>query len=221
MRREKQTTDALEILHRRYVGDDPARQASIQEERVNVQVARTIYELRQEAGLSQRELAELVGTTQSVISRLEDSDYRGHSLKMLNRIAKALNRRLEVLVGADDENESTFRYVFRELIRGLRRSRELTIEDLAAKLGLDKREIIAMERNSGYRPTPLALHKLSEFYDIPQGNLAVLAGALKDVPPSMAAEASRFAAKSDSLFKPTEDERQNLDEFVEFLRSEK
>ena len=35
-------------------------------------------------------------TTQSVISRLEDADYEGHSLSMLNRIAKALNRQVQI-----------------------------------------------------------------------------------------------------------------------------
>lgn len=103
MAKRKATTDAVEILHRRYVGDDPERKASLQEERVNAQVARTIYELRKEAGLSQKELADLVGTTQSVISRLENDDYEGHSLRMLNRIAKALNKRLRILVTADDD----------------------------------------------------------------------------------------------------------------------
>ena len=48
------------------------------------------------AGLTQAELAQLVGTTQSVISRLEDADYEGHSLSMLQRIADALHQRLEV-----------------------------------------------------------------------------------------------------------------------------
>jgi len=47
-------------------------------------------------GLSQRQLAKLIGTTASVICRLEDADYEGHSLAMLNRIATALNRRVEI-----------------------------------------------------------------------------------------------------------------------------
>ena len=42
--------------------------------------------MRQAAGLTQAELADIVGTTHSVISRLEDADYDGHSLKMLQRI---------------------------------------------------------------------------------------------------------------------------------------
>ncbi len=60
------------------------------------QVARKIVTLRTQAGLSQRQLAKLVGTTASVICRLEDADYEGHSLAMLNRIAVALNRRVEI-----------------------------------------------------------------------------------------------------------------------------
>jgi hypothetical protein len=48
------------------------------------------------SGLYQRGLAKLVGTTASVICRLEDSDYEGHSLAMLNRIAAALNKRVEI-----------------------------------------------------------------------------------------------------------------------------
>ena len=46
--------------------------------------------------LSQRELAKAVGTTASVICRLEDADYEGHSLAMLRRIARALDRRVEI-----------------------------------------------------------------------------------------------------------------------------
>ncbi len=220
MKKGKETADAVEILLRRYVGEDAERKTSIQEERVNAEVANTIYDLRKEAGLSQKELAELVGTTQSVISRLEDSDYRGHSLKMLNGIARALNRRLKVMVGPDDEDASTFRYVFREVVRGLRRSRGLTREELAVKLDLDEDEVVAMERNSGYRPPPLTLHKLSEFYDIPQENLAMLAGAVKEVPPSVREEASSYAAKSDTFSKLTPEEKRALDEFVKFLKKE-
>ena len=220
MRKSKKSTDAMQILLRRYVGDDAGRKASIQEERVNAEVAQTIYELRKQARLSQKELAELVGTTQSVISRLEDSDYGGHSLKMLNRIARALNRRLTVLVTADDESVDVVRYVFREVVRGLRRKRGLTVKGLAGKLGLDENEIVAMERNNGYRPSPLTLNKLSKFYAIPQMRLATLAGAVRSIPDNMQEQASRFAAKSDSFSKLTSEEKQALDEFVKFLKEE-
>ena len=47
------------------------------------------------AGLTQTQLAKLVDTTASVICRLEDADYEGHSLAMLRRIAGALKQRVE------------------------------------------------------------------------------------------------------------------------------
>ena len=95
-RRRKPTTDAVEIMHRRYFKGRPERLAKLEEERANAEVARKIYDLRKQAGLTQRQLAKLVGTTASVISRLEDADYQGHSLSMLRRIAAALGRRVEI-----------------------------------------------------------------------------------------------------------------------------
>ena len=95
-RKRKPTTDAVEILHRRYFEGKPEMLAMLEEGRANDEVARKIYELRTKAGLTQRQLAKLVGTSASVICRLEDADYEGHSLAMLNRIASALNKRVEI-----------------------------------------------------------------------------------------------------------------------------
>jgi transcriptional regulator with XRE-family HTH domain len=73
----------------------------------NAEIARTIHVMRTEAGLTQRALAHLVGTTASVICRLEDASYDSHSLAMLKRVAAALDRRVEVrfLPASDKENE--------------------------------------------------------------------------------------------------------------------
>ena len=97
---KKPTTNAADILRNRYVKNDPQRKASVEAERLNAEVARLVYSVRTEAGLTQEQLADLVGTTQSVISRLEDSDYDGHSLSMLNRIAEALKKKLTVAMTA-------------------------------------------------------------------------------------------------------------------------
>lgn len=56
----------------------------------------TIREARQRSGMTQTELAEEVGTTQSVISRLEDAGYEGHTMKMLERVASALGHSIEI-----------------------------------------------------------------------------------------------------------------------------
>ncbi|MGA3172207.1 MAG: helix-turn-helix transcriptional regulator [Chthoniobacteraceae bacterium] len=96
MKTKKVTTDALEIMDREFFAGKPSRLAELEQVRAEDAVARKIFDLRTRAGLSQRALAKLIGTTASVICRLEDADYEGHSLAMLNRIAAALNRRVEI-----------------------------------------------------------------------------------------------------------------------------
>jgi ribosome-binding protein aMBF1 (putative translation factor) len=89
------TKDAGKILDD-LTGEDPELRKMIAEETLNARVARLIYDARTRAGLTQTQLAELIDTKQSVIARLEDADYGGHSLSMLQRIAEALGQRLEV-----------------------------------------------------------------------------------------------------------------------------
>ena len=99
----KKTTDALDILRRREA-DDPELRAMIDEEILNAEIAQLIYDARTAAGLTQKELADLVATSQPTIARLEDTDYDGHSLTMLRRIAVALGMRLELrFVPGDQE----------------------------------------------------------------------------------------------------------------------
>ena len=81
----RKTGDALKILEG-ITGDDPELREMIAEETVNVRVAQ----------LTQRQLADLIGSRQPVIARLEDADYEGHSLSMLDRIAAALGHSLHI-----------------------------------------------------------------------------------------------------------------------------
>ena len=89
------TSDALKIIKNK-IKDDPEMQEMVKEASLNAQVAQIIYDVRKQAGLTQQQLADAIGTTQSVIARLEDADYEGHSLSMLARIATALNQKLEI-----------------------------------------------------------------------------------------------------------------------------
>ena len=61
-------------------------------------VALQLAQLRQRAGLSQAALARKLKTSQQQICRLESSSYQGHSLRMLKRVAKALNARVHVVL---------------------------------------------------------------------------------------------------------------------------
>ena len=94
----KQTSDASEIIQKRYITKNLKMEELVSEEKVNADIAKQIYNLRIDAGLSQRELAKKTGTTASVINRLENADYEGHSLSMLKRIASALKHKVEVRI---------------------------------------------------------------------------------------------------------------------------
>jgi len=95
-RKSRFASQGLEFAYNRYVGKDKKKAEAFEAELANADVARKIYDLRTRAGLTQSDLAKLVRTTASVISRLEDADYEGHSLAMLRRIAAALNKRVEI-----------------------------------------------------------------------------------------------------------------------------
>ena len=109
MGKSKRITDPGEIIYRRYIKGNPQREAWLVAERLNAEIASMVYNLRTEAGLTQKELAERIGTKQSVISRLEDADYEGHSLSILRRIARALNRRLSVTMTAEESEPGPVR----------------------------------------------------------------------------------------------------------------
>ena len=102
-RETTKTTDGVRIVSRRY-GIDTATDEAVQQWAEPFRVAQLLYDARSAAGLTQGQLAEKVGTTQSVISQLEDANYEGHSLSMLRRIAAALGSHVEIrLVPASNE----------------------------------------------------------------------------------------------------------------------
>jgi len=93
--RRKKTSDALAIIDRRFFRTRKARRELAAAE-ASTQVSQVLFELRTRAGLTQDELARKVGTSHSVISRIEDCDYQGHSLALLRRVAAALGKRVEI-----------------------------------------------------------------------------------------------------------------------------
>ncbi len=69
---------------------------AVRQECFNAHIAQRVYDLRTQAGLTQKQLAQRISTQQSVISRIEDADYEGHSLALLQRIATALGKNLRI-----------------------------------------------------------------------------------------------------------------------------
>jgi transcriptional regulator with XRE-family HTH domain len=68
-------------------------------------VALQIAALREKAGLSQKDLARKLKTSQQQISRLESPSYEGHSLSMLRRVATVLGATVRVTLTANGEAE--------------------------------------------------------------------------------------------------------------------
>lgn len=99
----RRTKNALEIIDG-ITGDDHKLRQMITEATMNARVAEMLYEARTKAGLTQKELASLVGTKQPVIARLEDAEYQGHSLTMLQRIATALDQNLVIRLAPAKRN---------------------------------------------------------------------------------------------------------------------
>lgn len=92
---KRKTADASEIIDH-LIGQDDEMREMIEQASINSQVARMIYDARTAAKLTQARLGRIVGTSQSVIAKLEDADYEGHSLTMLRRIAEKLGRTVEI-----------------------------------------------------------------------------------------------------------------------------
>ena len=70
-------------------------------------VAFQLAVLRKRAGLSQKELAQKVGTSQQQISRLESASYEGHSLSMLRRVAGILGAEVHVEIRPVGQTQQT------------------------------------------------------------------------------------------------------------------
>jgi ribosome-binding protein aMBF1 (putative translation factor) len=96
MEKKKLTSDAFQWAYDKYVGSDPKEIALYEEERIKADIAQNVYDLRNQAGLSREQLADLVGATASIIEDIEEADYEGDFLSMGSRIAAALHRRMEV-----------------------------------------------------------------------------------------------------------------------------
>ena len=90
---KRSTSDACEILEKLF---GPFDEEEYQKERERCLIGCQIYAARKARGLSQRKLAEMVGTTASAICRLENADYDRYSVPTLRKIADALGMRLEV-----------------------------------------------------------------------------------------------------------------------------
>ncbi len=88
-------TDAGEYIRKKF-GKYPGFEEGIQEERMKCEIGQMIYDAREEAHLSQEKLAEMVEVESDVIAQLEDADIEEIPFSLIQKIAAALNKRIEV-----------------------------------------------------------------------------------------------------------------------------
>jgi DNA-binding XRE family transcriptional regulator len=75
---------------------DPEFKRHYDEERQALKLAMKIAALREQKGLSQQELAKLMGTSQQAISRIESGEYEGFTLKTLEKVAEATGMKVKI-----------------------------------------------------------------------------------------------------------------------------
>lgn len=90
--------DDLDRLTEKLLKQDPSLAEEFKKADQAWDIAFQIRDLREQAGLTQKQLAELVGTKQSNIARIEDADYTGYTWTTLGKVAKALKAKLEVRI---------------------------------------------------------------------------------------------------------------------------
>jgi transcriptional regulator with XRE-family HTH domain len=84
---------------------DPAFATRLEQAGEAWDVAVQLTALRQQAGLSQKDLARRLKTSQQHISRLESPGYEGHSLANLRRVARVLKARVRVVFEPAESNQ--------------------------------------------------------------------------------------------------------------------
>jgi len=81
---------------------DPEFRYHYEQRLIILEIARTVKELRENAGLTQQQLADLIGSTQPVVARLEHpANQRVARFATLHKIASALGRQLTLRLGLD------------------------------------------------------------------------------------------------------------------------
>jgi ribosome-binding protein aMBF1 (putative translation factor) len=89
------TKNFSEVIRKKLVGDKKLA-IRVARQSLNYSLAEEIHRARQEVGMTQSQLAQAIGTQQSVIARLEDADYQGHTVTMLRKISSAIGMELQI-----------------------------------------------------------------------------------------------------------------------------
>ena len=107
---------------------------------------------------------------------------------------------------------------FGALVRLERRNAKMTVASLAAALDVEETEIRGIEHDPAYRARPRTIVGIAQHFKLPTKEVMKLAGAAASNDEQFKEQALRFAAHSDDMGGLSDDEKQLLRSFVEFLR---
>ena len=109
---------------------------------------------------------------------------------------------------------------FVRLLQLARRERRLTLEALAEKADVDLAELVKIETDESFKPTPRTVHQLAAFLRLPAKKLMVLAGLLKVKDFGLQQASVRFAARSEPVEDLSPEEHAAFEEYVKFLNEQ-
>lgn len=106
-----------EAVFDRLFGDTEGWEERVAAATSSILLAEQIYALRERHGLSQRDLAKLIDSSQSAIARMEDAKYTGHSISVLSRIAAAVGEQVVVQFIAPPDTGARYRAISKRSAR--------------------------------------------------------------------------------------------------------
>lgn len=109
----KNKKDDLDKLTEKLIAQDPSFVFEMEKADQAWDIAFQIRELREKVGLTQKQLAELVGTKQSNIARIENADYTRYTLTTLEKVTRALKAKLQVRIIPADKDSGTVAHLHR------------------------------------------------------------------------------------------------------------
>jgi transcriptional regulator with XRE-family HTH domain len=134
---------------------------------------------------------------------------------MLVRIAKAVDRHLYVHLCPDDPESVS---VLPRLLRDLRRSRLLTLDELAEQASVPREELCRLERGDRGPTGHETLRRLADFYGIPRRRLEELSGGAPGMPEGIREQVARYSRWSGRPAELTPEEQASLDRVLTALR---
>lgn len=119
---------------------------------------------------------------------------------------------------ARQEAKPPLTVAFGTLVRLARRSKKLSVEQLAEKLSVEVDEVQKIEKDPAHQARPRTISNIARYFELPLPEVMKLAGAAVSNDDVFRSKALKFAAHSDDMSILTDDEHEMLRSFIRYLR---